>query len=466
MTADAIGKLKLYNDMLGTPRPQEDISPAAEGILHTHNPIYLVVGGLLVALVICALLGLWRSQSRFLEKQRLLPRMESEGTQQRNQKSIDSVEALQEIFRQPFHMLLIFVPLGWLAHWAQWGQVTCFWLNLVAMLPLASILGEATEELSGHFGSVIGGFINATFGNVVELLLVVQSLKLGLINVTKGTLLGSILSNELLVLGAALFLGGLFEKNGKFQPVSRMQTFTSSAASAQCNVLLFSVAVFAVPSIFSHQHGVSAEHVLSLSRAGAVFGVLVYGVYLVFTLGTHASILKGEEQDDPPRLTVMHASLLLLFSTVVVAISTEYVVDSVDGFSKALGLSETFIGIVVLPIVGNACEHSTAVIFALKDNVDLAIGIALGSAVQVSLLVIPFAVFCGWALGIPMDLDFDEVNSWALVLSALLVCAILQSGTSQWLGGFLLIATYALLAALFFFQPDHQIGTNRPQVHK
>lgn len=458
MTFHPIDKLSLYHHTHGSQRSPEDLSPAAESILHGHNPIYLLLGGLLICLVICGLLGLWITQSRFLEKQRLLPGLESGSRQQRN---AESVTALREIFTQPFHILLIFVPFGWIAYWGQWGQVTCFWLNLVAMLPLASILGEATEELSGHFGAVIGGFINATFGNVVELLLVFQSLKLGLVNVTKGTLLGSVLSNELLVLGAALFLGGLFDRNGKFQPVGRMQSFTPAAAAAQCNVLLFSVTVFAVPSIFSQHHSVSAGHVLSLSRAGAVFGILTYAVYLIFTLYTHTSILRGQEQDESPRLTKLHAALLLLFSTVVVAISTEYLVHSVEGFSKALGLSEIFIGVVVLPIVGNACEHSTAVIFALKDNVDLAIGIALGSAVQISLLVLPFAVFCGWALGIPMDLDFEEVNSWALVLSALLVCAVLQSGVSQWLGGFLLIGTYAILSALFFFQPDDHIGVKR-----
>jgi Ca2+:H+ antiporter len=458
MAVDDTLKLNLQHQPSGTLRPAEDISPAAQSILHAQNPFYLVVGGLLIGIVITVLLSLYISQSRLLEKQNLLPRTVSYSTQQRNETSL---AALQEIIKQPFHILLIFVPLGWFAYWAQWGQVACFWLNLVAMLPLASILGEATEELSGHFGSVIGGLINASFGNVVELMIVVQSLKLGLINVTKGSLLGSILSNELLVLGAALLLGGLFEKNGKFRPVGRMQAFTPSAASAQCNILLFSVAVFAVPSIFSHQHGVSAGHVLNLSRAGAVFALLTYGVYLLFTLWTHASILRGDGDDEEPRLTRMHAALLLVASTVLVAISTEYLVHSVDGFSKALGLSETFIGVVVLPIVGNACEHSTAVIFAMKDNVDLAIGIALGSAVQISLLVIPFAVFCGWVLGIPMDLDFDEVNSWALVLSAILVCSVLQSGVSQWLSGFLLIATYALLAALFFFQTDHHIGVNR-----
>lgn len=459
MTIPPIHKLSLHHYMPGTPPPHEDLSPAAESILHAHNPVYFVIGGLLIGITICALLGLWIAQSRYFERQRLLSRSESEDDAKR--RAEESAAAVRDILKQPFHILLVFVPLGWCAHWAEWGHVTCFWLNLVAMLPLSSLLGEGTEELAAHFGPVIGGLVNASFGNIVELLLVVQSLKLGLINITKGTVLGSLLSNELLVLGAALLLGGLFEKSGKFQPIGRTQSFSASAAAPQCHVLLFSVIIFVLPSIFSRQHSVSSEHVLALSRAGAVFGVLTYGVYLVFSLCTHTSMLKGEDQDEAPRLTKMHASLLLMASTVTVAISTEFLVHSVDGFSKAWGLSETFIGVVVLPIVGNACEHSTAVIVALKDNVDLAIGIALGSTVQVSLLVLPFAVFCGWTLGVPMDLDFEEVNSWALVLSTLLVCAVLQSGISHWLGGFLLIGTYAILAALFFFQPDQHIGFNR-----
>lgn len=453
-------RLSLHHQQYGTPHRPEDLSPAAESILHWGSG--LLIAGLLLGILICVVLAyfLWIARSRYVEKQRLSLIGRSEDDQRRV--ADESAAALWEILTQPFHVLLIFVPLGWVAYWADWGQVACFCLNLVAMLPLASLLGEGTEELAGHYGPVIGGLINATFGNLVELLLVVQSLLSGLINVTKGTLLGSVLSNELLVLGAALLLGGLFDPmNGKFNPVGRTQSFTPNAAAAQCYVLLFSVIIFALPSIFSHQHGVSAEHVLALSRAGAVFGFLTYGVYLIFTLCTHASLLRGEGNVEPPRLTKMHASALLGVSTVTVAISTEYLVHSVEGFSKAWGLSETFIGVVVLPIVGNACEHSTAVLVALKDNIDLAIGIALGSAVQVALLVLPFAVFCGWALGIPMDLDFDEVNTWALVLSALLVCAVLQSGVSHWLGGFLLTGTYAILAALFFFQPDPHIGVKR-----
>lgn len=426
---------------------KEDLSPAAESLLRARA--WYALGGsfLIVVVIIAVLLSVWWSRTTPPEKQLLLDQETP-----RNRR-------LRDFLRQPVNVLLVLIPIGWAAHWYEWGKAPCFCLNSVAMFPLAIILGDATEELAAHYGAVASGILNATFGNVVELLLIVQSLRAGLVGITKGTLLGSILSNQLLVLGASLFLGGLFDKDKKFAPQGRLQTFNSRTAAAQTSVLFFAACVIAVTSIFEKKEHVTDQHVLRLSRAGAGFALLTYGVYVFFTLLTHPDNVESEDEPvDRATLSPMAAGSLLFMATVAAALSAQFLVDSVEGFAKVCGFSKAFIGVVILPIVGNACEHASAVTMAMKDKVDLAISISLGSSIQVALLVLPFAIFCGWVLGEPMDLDFDETNSWALVLSAVLVMAVLQTGTSHWLNGFLLVATYACLAALFFFEPDASIG--------
>lgn len=427
----------------------EELSPASEVVL--HSPWYVLpLGGLAFLLVVTILLGFFKGKKKDPETESLLQRSVTEP-------GFVGRSALGAVFMNPMNLLLVFVPLGWLSYLRSWSPASCFLLNLLAILPLASLLGDATEELAGHYGSVTGGLLNATFGNIIELLLVAQSLNAGLVNVTKGTLLGSLLSNELLVLGAALFLGGLFDPAGRFKP-GRQQSFAQPAASIQVQIVLFAAFVIAIPSVFAKEHKVMHEHVICLSRFGAVCALFAYGAYLAYSLCTHRAMLRGQTEAEPPTISKLAASGLLIISTLAVALSSNFLVSSIAGFTTQWGFSQSFIGVVILPIVGNACEHSTAVTVAMKDNVDLAISIALGSAAQVALLVLPFAVVYGWMVDKPMDLDFDEVNSWALVLSALLVGAMLQSGQSQWLSGALLLGAYISLAAMFFFQPDAQIG--------
>lgn len=372
---------------------------------------------------------------------------------------------LKSLLFTKMNIMLIFVPLGFMAHFLHWGVTTTFILNMLAMLPLAGIMGVATEELACHTGQTIGGLLNATFGNAVELIFVVQSLRQGLITVTKGTLLGSILANELLVLGMALFFGGLFDKDtGRFT-FNKTQNFSFPSAMIQSQMLLFSSFMIVMPSMFEKSYHIEKIHVLHLSRMGSVFALVGYCVFMVFQLYTHADLLRGseseegdEEEEEQASVSVPVAAGLLTVATIMVAITSEFLVHGIDGFAHEMGFSQTFIGVVLLPIIGNACEHSTAVLVALKDKTTLAIGIAIGSTIQVALFVVPFAVIVGWMLDQPMDLDFHRVNSWALLLSTLLVMSVLVVGKSTWLNGFVLISAYGVLAFLYFLSPDDALS--------
>eukprot|EP00747_Dinoflagellata_sp_TGD_P165007 gnl/TRDRNA2_/TRDRNA2_185752_c0_seq1.p1 gnl/TRDRNA2_/TRDRNA2_185752_c0~~gnl/TRDRNA2_/TRDRNA2_185752_c0_seq1.p1 ORF type:complete len:515 (+),score=88.88 gnl/TRDRNA2_/TRDRNA2_185752_c0_seq1:103-1647(+) len=367
-----------------------------------------------------------------------------------------------QILKNWFNILLVVMPLGWCSYWFHWGDTTTFLLNLVAILPLANLMGEGTEELSCHTGQTIGGLLNATFGNAVELIVVIQSLRQGLVDVTKGTLLGSILANELLVLGMALFFGGLFEKDNVWRIAkNRQQNFSPVGAMVQAQLLIFSSFVICMPTMFNQSTHVTSDHVLHISRMGSIFVLLGYVIFLTFQLYTHQELISGanvdEEEEEEARIGWISASILLLVATILVAISSECLVHALEGFTKDVGFSETFVGVILLPIVGNACEHSTAVIVAMKDKLTLAIGIALGSSIQISLLVIPVAVLVGWGLDVDMDLNFKRVNSWALILSSLLIICVLVTGKSNWLNGFLLLSAYGVLAILYFFTPDGHV---------
>jgi Ca2+:H+ antiporter len=371
---------------------------------------------------------------------------------------------LKNLLFTKMNIMLLFVPLGFCAHFLHWGATTTFMLNMIAMLPLAGLMGVATEELACHTGQTIGGLLNATFGNAVELIFVVQSLRSGLITVTKGTLLGSILANELLVLGMALLFGGLFDKDGF--AFNKQQSFSFVSAMIQAQLLIFSSFMIVMPSMFEKSYHIEPVHVLHLSRMGSVFALVGYCIFMVFQLYTHSDMLRAaesgddlDEEEEVASVSVPVAVGLLTASTIFVAICSEFLVHGIDGFAHEMGFSQTFIGVVLLPIIGNACEHSTAVVVALKDKVTLAIGIAIGSTIQVSLFVVPFAVIVGWMLDQPMDLDFHRLNSWALLLSSLLVMSVLVVGKSTWMNGFVLISAYCILAFLYFLSPDDALAS-------
>jgi len=349
------------------------------------------------------------------------------------------------------NVLLVTVPFGIAAPKLEWSDQAIFALNFLAILPLAKILGGLTEELSDSVGETLGGLLNASFGNAVEMLLSVFALRKGLVSVVQGSLLGSILSNLLLVLGMCFFFGGI-----KFHK----QKYNADGARVQSNLLLLSVLAMVIPSLVGLVTSKEGEGVsLAMSRGAAIILTVLYGLYLVFQLRTHKDYFETEQEDGAEgEEEPMHpgmAALLLLLVTLLVAVCSEGLVDSVEGITREMGISEHFIGVILLPIVGNAAEHLTAVDVAMKNKMDLSLGVALGSSSQIALLVVPFTVCAGWAIGVPMDLNFRPLGTGILLVTVLIVGSVTSDGESNWLEWAMLIAAYIMVGLTFWTMPDN-----------
>jgi len=352
----------------------------------------------------------------------------------------------------PLTFLLVLIPFAIVAPYAKMTDEVVFSLNFLAILPLAAVLGFATEELAMSVGETLGGLLNATFGNAVEMILSVFALRKGLVDVVQGSLLGSILSNLLLVLGMCFFVGGI--KN-------HTQKFNADGARAQSSLLLLAVLALVMPSLAGltqHKGETAREHEwteLAISRGAAVILGGMYCLYLYFQLGTHpehfTAAANAAEEEEQMALTPVFSVLLLLTTTLIVAVCSEGLVGSVEGLTERVGISRSFIGVVLLPIVGNAAEHATAVSVAAKNKMDLAMGVALGSSSQIALLVVPFTVLVGWAINVPMDLNFQPVSTGILMLTVIIVGNLTSDGESNWLEGAMLLAAYLLIAVTFWF---------------
>jgi Ca2+:H+ antiporter len=347
-------------------------------------------------------------------------------------------EALSDIFLQWLNLLLIFVPIGLAAKKYEMSSAVIFGCNFFAIIPLASLLGAATEALAVHTGQILGGLLNATFGNAVEMIMCVQAVKAGLIHVVQSNLLGSVLSNLLLVLGMAICASGL---------VRHKQEFNAQGAAANMTCQLVASISICLPTVFDSAVG-SAHEVLAVSRICSIFLMAVYGLFLYFMLNTHAELFQDEggEEEEEGGLSPTLSVILLSMSTLIVAACSECLVDSIEDVSKHYGLPKAFIGTILLPIVGNAAEHSTAVSCAYKGMMDLALGVAVGSSTQIALFVVPCAVMFGWIFDKPMDLAFQKFQMLCLLLSVFLVSQVLQHGNVNWLHGAMLIVVYLFIA--------------------
>jgi len=352
--------------------------------------------------------------------------------------------ALADIFLVPLNLLLLFVPIGVVAHMSHWNSATVFATNFLAIIPLASLLGNATEAMSTHTGQLLGGLLNATFGNAVEMIMCVQAVKAGLIEVVQGNLLGSILSNLLLVLGMAICASGLLRKT---------QAFNAQGAAANMTCQAVASISVCLPTMFRGVSGASEHDVLMISRVCSVFLMAVYGLFLYFQLKTHADLFADEadEEEEHDELSLPISSLLLVGSTGVVALCSEGLVDSIEDVSASYGIPKAFIGVILLPIVGNAAEHATAVTCAYKGMMDLALGVAVGSSTQIALFVVPCAVMFGWFYDQPMNLAFRDFDTACQMLSVFLVSQVLQHGNTNWLHGAMLMTTYTLIAVITWF---------------
>lgn len=354
------------------------------------------------------------------------------------------------------NILLVFVPLGIIAGEVGWSPAAIFTLNFMAIIPLAALLSFATEELAVHVGQTLGGLLNATFGNAVEVIVSIVALQKKQIRVVQASMLGSILSNMLLVLGCCFFFGGLRYKE---------QTFNSTVASTMSSLMAVATASLIIPAaLYStmSKPNTNFELVLQLSRGTSVVLLILYVLYLFFQLKTHTELFEDqsgqEEEEEEAQLSVYSAGAVLVFVTVLVSYCADYLVGSIDEIVKSTPLSKTFIGLILIPIVGNAAEHVTAVVVAAKNKMDLAIGVAIGSSMQIALFVTPFLVLLGWAMDREMSLYFQTFETIVFFISVLVTNYLIQDGKSNYLEGVMLLGIYTIVAISFYVYPDTDVA--------
>ncbi|KAL1920886.1 uncharacterized protein VTP21DRAFT_11521 [Calcarisporiella thermophila] len=357
------------------------------------------------------------------------------------------------IFSSWLNIGLIFVPLGMLAESLHWSSSVVFTLNFLAIIPLAKMLGYATEDVALRVGETLGGLLNATFGNAVELIIAIIALQKGLISVVQASMLGSILSNLLLVLGLSFFAGGLFYKEQSFNETAA-QTSASMMALALSSLMLPAAYKYAIPN---QKRGEMEEQILGISHATAILLLIIYIGYLYFQLKTHSHLYVSEgdeEEAAEPEMSLGVGLAALMVTTIFVALCGENLVGAIEGIVEQWHISATFVGLILLPIVGNAAEHLTAVTVAMKDKMDLTIGIALGSSLQIALFATPLMVVIGWIIGQPMTLCFDIYSTCVLFISVLVVNYLINDGKSNWLEGAQLMVAYSIVAVTYYYYPD------------
>ncbi|KIK95441.1 hypothetical protein PAXRUDRAFT_827033 [Paxillus rubicundulus Ve08.2h10] len=433
------------------------------------------------------------------------------------------------------NVLLVFIPISWVLNFATPDQYTLiFVFAFLAIIPLAKLLAFATDELSLRVGQTLAGLLNATLGNAVELIVSIIALTKCELDIVQSSLLGSILSNLLLVLGMCFFAGGLrFSEQG----------FGTSAVQLNSSLLTISVIAVLLPGAFlmalQDQSGFNQDtvyqEILKMSRGVAIILLFIYASYLTFQLFSHKSLYQDEgdgiqvskgyvgrnpfsgnplasnirrrlrsskqpqtpdpitqsvlvtspevdrvhfadgtitstshsdphsdpetvqqlelEQVEEPQMSVMVALSLLVAVTVLVGITAEFLVDSINGMTETAGIPKEFVGVILLPIVGNAAEHVTAVTVSVKDKLTLSLGVAVGSSIQIALFVIPFIVTLAWVMNKPLTLLFDPFQSIVLFLSVLTVNYVVQDGKSNWLEGMILMCLYLILCVTFWYYP-------------
>lgn len=345
------------------------------------------------------------------------------------------------------YALLVFVPIAIIARFAGAPPIAVFVLSALAIIPLSGVLGAATEAVAEHTSAGIGGVLSATMGNLAELIIAAVALRAGLIDLVKASITGSILGNLLLVLGIALFAGGL-----KF----RVQKFNRHLAGSSSTVLLIAVFGLVVPTLFHGLHP-DPERVATVRMSHYVAGLLIVGylAWLIFSLWTHSSEFASEKQAPPvtvaPKWSSKKALAVLLVAAVAIGVVAEVLVSATEEAVKVLGLSEFFVGLILIPIIGNAAENSSAIIMAMRNRMDLALNIAVGSSIQVALLIAPLLVLLGMAFHQPMDLAFTAMEVASITLAVLVASSVIRDAETNWLEGALLLLAYAVLGVAFFF---------------
>lgn len=352
----------------------------------------------------------------------------------------------------PLAWLLFAVPIAvWAHHARPDSPLLVFLLACLAIVPLAGLLGVATEKLAARTGEGIGGFFNATLGNAAELIIALVALKAGMLDVVKASLTGSIIGNLLLVLGASFLAGGL-----KF----KVQSFATIGARTQIGMMALAAMAILVPSVFAVvKGGEFASRSVSFSVVVSVILLVVYVCSIVFTLRTHADLFRGEEAADGKDHHGAPWSLSLSLGvmaavTILIVWMSEMLVATVEQASHALGLSSLFVGVVVVAIVGNAAEHSTAILVAMRNRMEMAVSIAIGSSTQIALFVAPLLVLLSlWIAPVPLSLAFSGVEVFLVMAATFVASILIVGGKSTWFTGVQLIAMYAIMAVTVFAIP-------------
>ncbi len=335
-----------------------------------------------------------------------------------------------------------------------------FITSALAIIPLAAWMGTATEEIAVVMGPALGGLLNATFGNATELIIALVALNAGLVDVVKASLTGSIIGNLLLVMGLSMLLGGLKYKEQTFQPV---------VARVSASSLNLAVIALLLPTAVDYTStGIDADAIQKLSVAVSIVLIVIYGLTLVFSMKTHTYLYDDSlaamdpqelaeanlaDDDEHGKVNLPLWISVLLGCTLLVAVESEFLVSTLEVATKELGLTALFTGVILVPIVGNAAEHATAVTVAMKDKMDLSVSVALGSSLQIALFVAPVLVLAGYIMGKPMDLNFNPFELVAVAVSVLIANSISSDGRSNWLEGSLLLAAYVVLGFAFYFHP-------------
>jgi Ca2+:H+ antiporter len=344
--------------------------------------------------------------------------------------------------------MLVFVPISVACALLGGSPTLLFILSGLAIVPLAGFMGTATEDLSKYYGSAVGGLLNATFGNATELIIVLVALHSGQTVVVKASLIGSIVGNVLLVLGLSVFLGGL-----KF----KFQTFNKDMAGMHAAMLAMSIISLLVPALFVQNmrghhltDGSVAVQRLSLGVAATLFTLYIGSLF--FSLRTHESLFRtGDESAIQPHWKKSTGILVLLVCSGLVALESEYLVHSISPVVSTWHMSMMFIGIIVLPVIGNAAEHATAVTMAMRDKMDISMNIAFSSSTQIAMFVAPVAIFAGMLMGRPMSVLFTNDELISVAVSVVISHLITLDGKSHWLEGAQLLAAYIILGLAYYF---------------
>ncbi|WP_152392296.1 calcium/proton exchanger [Paenibacillus guangzhouensis] len=342
--------------------------------------------------------------------------------------------------------LIITFILSGLAHYAGMNSTIQFIISAVSIIFVAGFLGKATESVAHYAGQRLGGFLNATFGNAAELIIAIFLIKEGLFDMVKASLTGAIIGNLLLVLGLSLFAGGL-----KFKE----QRFNVSLAGHNGTLMLMAIAALFIPAMFAGTKVITHEETNTLSLIVAGVLIVAYIFWLYFSMVTHKNVLSDQEEMEPdhheePAWSKSTSILFLVIATVMVALVSEWLVGTLHEFSAQFGFTELFIGAFVIAIVGNAAEHSAAVMMALKNKIGTSVEIAVGSSLQIALFVAPVLVFVSFLFGNPMDFVFTTIELVAIGVSVIIAKSITQDGKTNWYEGFLLMLVYIILGVAFF----------------